>query len=314
MKYVLAICGILALSMTAYGQQVSNRDQAAAVSQQAEGRQIGQTVGAGTQVVVHLQIVEVSLTKLRSLGFDLAKLPGDPDSKPNIDPTSGKVLSSPGVNDGREVWQVFEALRKDHLVKVVAEPTLATLSGETAVFNCGDQLPVPKPQQDGSVAIEYQRGTVVELTPEVLGDKVHLSIHGRLTELDPVHTMRVGKETVPGVRRRDFGTRAELKSGQTLTMRGLTQSRVEAINRGLPYIGEIPYVGAIFRRVEEKRNEIVMFVLVRPEIVTSSPTATPSIVGSQDDIPTPQAVRPDNAPSDASPATARRLPDGDTQR
>ena len=74
-----------------------------------------------------------------------------------------------------------------------------TMSGKTAVFNSGGELLVPKPQPDGSVAIERQYGTMVELTPEVLDERVHLTIHGRLSELDYGHTMRVGKETVPGV-------------------------------------------------------------------------------------------------------------------
>lgn len=282
MKFIPSICVMLALCVTAFGQQADRERQTLSQrlnTSQTEGEEARQANGTSAQVVVQLQIIKVSLTKLRQLGFDLTKLPGGSDAKSDIDPANGNALTFSAVNDGSEAQLIlkkllFLKLRKDNLVKVLAEPTLTTLSGKTTVFNCGDKLPIPKPQQDDSVAIEHQNAVVVELTPEVLGDTVHLAIHGRLAELDYGHMVRIGRQTLPGVRTREFTTRTELKSSQTLMIRGLTESRVEAINRGLPYVSEVPYVGAIFRRVEEQSNEIATLILVRPEIVQSSATAT----------------------------------------
>lgn len=294
MKYVLSICGMLAFSLTAYGQQAGNRDQTA----------VRQTIAAGTQIDIQLRILEVSLTKLRRLGFDLTKLPCDSDPMPNPDQPNGNAQAFSVLNDGSKACLVLDALRHDNLAKVLAEPMLATRSGKTTVFNLGEKLAVPKRLPDGSMTIEQQHATVIKVTPEVSGDKVHLAFHGRFTELDHEHSMRVGKKTVPGVRLREFTTRAELKSGQTLTIRGLTQTRVETINRGVPYVSEIPYVGAVLRRVEEERNDVAMFVLVRPEIVPSPAATTAADMGSQG-VSTPDT---------ATPATARRIPDDGTQR
>ena len=222
---------------------------------------------AGEQVVVQVQIFEASLTKLQRLGFAMEKVTGDPNAKLITDQTNGNAGSFSVINDGSEVQRLLEVLRKEKFVKVLAEPTLATISGRTVVFNAGGELSVPKRQPDGSVAIERQYGTVIKLTPEVQGDKVHLAIHCRLAELDNGHLVRVGQQTVPGVRIREFDTREELTSGQTLVIRGLTQVRMEAYNEGVPWISEIPYLGALFRKVREERNEAGMFVLIRPEIV-----------------------------------------------
>jgi pilus assembly protein CpaC len=290
MKYIAPICVMLALSITAYGQQP----------------------GPGIQVVVHLQISEVSLTKLQRLGLSLEKLAGNPNAKSNNDPTNGDARTVGVIDDGSEAQQFLETLRKDHLVKVLADPTMVTLSGRTAVFRNGGELSVPNPQQNGSTTIEY--GTTVKVTPEVLDDKIRLAIHGRLAELDYEHTVRAGKETAPGVQVREFTTRTELKSGQTLVINGLTQVRMEAINRGVPCICEIPYLGAIFRTVEERHNEVAMLVLVRPEIVQAPATAAhPAIAGSQGEVPAPQTERPINSSGNVFP-TARRSTDGDTRR
>ena len=268
MKYTI-ICIVLALSTTAYGQQPGT-DPHVAILGQAQFDSTGQRL---QQVVVQLQIVEVSLTKLRRLGLSMEKVTGDPNAKSQNDQTNGNAQLFSVVNDGSEAQQLLESLRKDKLMKVLAEPKLAIVSGKTAVLNLGKELSLPKPQSDGSVAIEHRHDTEVEVTPKVLGDKVRLAIHGRLTELDYGHTVCVGKEILPDIRLREFVTCAELKSGQTLAIHGPTEARVEAVSRGAPYISELPYVGAMFRTVEEQRNEIMMLILVRTKIL-QSPAAT----------------------------------------
>ena len=122
------------LRQTAYElEQAGKPDQAAAVRQQAdrerqallrrlnvlqaEVEQIRQAVGAGTQVVVHLQIAEVSLTKLQHLGFDLARVTGDGDAKANIDRTTFNAQWAAITKDGSKAQQLLEVLRKDNLAR-----------------------------------------------------------------------------------------------------------------------------------------------------------------------------------------------------
>ena len=272
---------------------------------QAEVEKIRQVVGAGPQVLVHLQIAEVSLTKLQHMGFDLARVVGNGEAKPSVDSANFNTQWSAITKDGTKAKLLLEALRKDKLAKILAEPTLVTMSGKTAVFNSGGELSVPKPQPDGSVTMERQYGTMVKLTPEVLGDRVHLAIHGRLSELDYGHMVRVGKENVPGVQTREFDTRTELESGQTLAISGQTQVRVETVNRGVPYLSEVPYIGAVIRRTEETRNEVTMLILVQPEIVQSPATASSAAASPQGNAAAPptvhSAVSPCYVPAVAAP-------------
>ena len=176
---------------------------------------------------------------------------------------------------------------------MLAEPTLVTLSGRTAVFESG-VVPVPKPQPDGSATIEHQSGTMMRVTPEVLGNRVRLAIHGRVTEPDPAHFVRVGHQSVPGVQTFSFDTpRTEMNSGETVVLGGLF-SRV---------------------RAGETSNEVATYILVRAEIVR--PTATvsrPAMIGPQGDAPAASSVRLTATPADAPSAAARRSPDGDVRR
>ena len=70
---------------------------------------------------------------------------------------------------------------------------------------------------------------------------------------------------MPALTVREVDTGVELKAGQTLALAGLIQTRVEAQERGLPFLGDLPYVGAAFRSVEEEVNEIELLILVTPE-------------------------------------------------
>jgi len=243
-------------------------------SLQAEVERIRQVTGGSPQVIVHLRVFEVSLTKLRRLGYNLAKLQGKQVASPD---TAGDAVVGgfSVVDDGSEASRFFEAMRKDNLAKALAEPSLVTTSGRKAVFNTGGQFPIPRPQKDGSTAIEWQQyGTQVELTPRVQGDHmIRLSIHFRNADLDNANSVRIGKDTFPGLRVREFTTSTDLNNGQTLAFSGLNQVHVETTESGVPIASSIPYIGSAFKNVKEERNETAMFVLVRPEIVQSRAAA-----------------------------------------
>lgn len=244
-------------------------------SLQAEVGRLRQLIGQRPQVLVHIRVFEVSLTKLKKIKFDMSKLAGNSPAAPNDASKNPQAGTYAVFNNSREAEQVFESLRKDNLAKVIAEPSLVTTSGQTASFNSGGQVPLPTKQQDGSKAVNWQQyGTQVQLTPEILGDRtIRLDVHCQISELDYSHAVTVDKDTVPGIQSRDFSNRTELQSGQTVVFSGLNQSRVELENHGLPLVSEIPYAGAAFRTVKETRNDIGLFVMLSAEIV--EPSATP---------------------------------------
>jgi len=239
------------------------------------------TVGGAQQVLLHVKVMEVSRTKLRRLGFDFANFSGGNSVVSGISglitsagagsiATSGNQTFTFGVVDGASAFfGVLEALRQDDLAKILAEPTLVTVSGRPAQFTSGGEFPVPVPQSLGTISIEFKKfGTQLDFVPIVLGNGcVRLEVRPRVSEIDRSRSVTVAGTTVPGLRTREVETGVEMRAGQTLAIAGLVYERTEAQNRGLPLISEVPYLGTAFRKVNEETNTIELLIMVTPELV-----------------------------------------------
>ena len=110
------------------------------------------------------------------------------------------------------------------------------------------------PQGLGTVSIEYKPfGTRVDFVPIVLGNgNLRLEVRPQVSEIDESRSVTINNITVPGLRTRWVDTAVEMKAGQTLALAGLVQERVESENKGMPWLADLPWVGAPFRRVEER--------------------------------------------------------------
>jgi pilus assembly protein CpaC len=241
------------------------------------------TVEGVQQVLLHVKIMEVSRTKLRALGFDWAVFGANASFISDVSGLIAASVAAPGtatglggetiqfgIVDGSDsFFGVLEALRANTLAKVLAEPTLVTVSGRPASFKSGGEFPILVPQSLGTVSIEYKAfGTRVDFVPIVLGNgAIRLEVRPQISEIDNARSVTVNNVTVPGLRDRWVDTAVEMKAGQTLALAGLIQTRVESENRGVPWVADIPWAGAAFRRVQETINEVELVVLVRPELV-----------------------------------------------
>lgn len=241
------------------------------------------TVGGVQQVKLHVKVMEVSRTKLRAMGFDFGVTNGNDFLVSSISglisPASAAAGAAAGAGDtvrfgivdgNNKFFGFLEALRKDNLMKILAEPTVVTISGRAASFKVGGEIPILVPQSLGTVSIEYKNyGTQVDVVPIVLGNgRIRLEVRPRVSELDDTRGVVINNIIVPGIRIREVDTGVEMRSGQTMALGGLVQSRVEADTKGLPYLSDLPYFGAPFRRVSEKVNEIELLIMVTPELVS----------------------------------------------
>lgn len=171
----------------------------------------------------------------------------------------------------RVQMQVFiRAMNDNGLLRVLAEPNLVATSGETATFLAGGEFPIPVPQGDFRVTIEFRQfGVRLNFTPVVLGeDRIRLRVAPEVSELDFSSAVQVQGFTIPGLTSRSAETTVEVGSGQTLAMAGLLNEQVRALSSRVPGIGEVPILGALFRSVEFRRSLTELVILVTPEIVT----------------------------------------------
>ncbi len=240
------------------------------------------TVGGVQQVLLHVKVIEVSRTKLRRLGFDFAKVTSGNNlvlsgisglitaaTSAGVTTTGAETFKFSVFDGNSAFFGVLDALRQDNLAKILAEPTLVTVSGRPAYFNSGGEFPIPVPQSLGTISIEYKKfGTQVDFVPIVLGNgRIRLEVRPRVSEIDKSRSITIAGTTVPGLRVREADTGVEMQAGQTLAIAGLVQYRVEAENRGLPWISEVPYLGVLFRKVQDEQNEIELLIMVTPELV-----------------------------------------------
>jgi pilus assembly protein CpaC len=243
------------------------------------------TVGGVQQILLNVKVMEVSRTKLRNMGVDWSNINGNffltqrsGDIISSIDQDSGlPVVLAQGagkdtirfgvVNGVDQFYGFLELLRQNQLAKLLAEPKLITVSGRPASFNVGGQIPIPVAQSLGTVTVVYRDfGTQIDFVPIVLGNgSIRLEVRPDITEVDP--SLRDSTTGVPGFRRRYADTAVELKAGQTMAVAGLIYQRTDSTNRGVPWLADLPWVGAAFRRTSETANEVELVITVTPEFV-----------------------------------------------
>lgn len=188
--------------------------------------------------------------------------------------------------------QLFlDALAQNSLLKVLAEPDLVAVSGETASFLAGGEFPIPVPQSGaatGAITIEFREfGVRVNFTPVVLAhQKIRLRVAPEVSETDFSTAIQIQGFVVPGLTQRRVETTIEVSNGQTLAVAGLLSEQVRGIANKLPGLGEVPVLGALFRSVEYQRRQTELVVLVTPEIIAPlDPQQVPKLPG--EDLATP---------------------------
>lgn len=273
-------------------------------------------VGGVQQVMIEVRVAEMSRTLIRQLGinfnfanqsgdFGVSLLGGITSLAPYIEQsqlaTGGAfgMFVSPVVNalfrfnKGSATWTNFiDALREDRLVKILAEPTLTTLSGQEASFLAGGEFPIPVPQvgmMAGAVTIEYkQYGVGLVFTPTVLSsDKISMRVSPEVSELDFAAAVVIAGYEVPGLTVRRASTVIELADGQSFAIAGLLKDEVRQIVSKFPLLGDIPVLGALFRSSSFQKNESELVIIVTPHLVKPLDMA-------KQILPTDHYVEPDD--------------------
>ena len=171
----------------------------------------------------------------------------------------------------------INALEQQGLARSLAEPNLVALSGDTASFLAGGEFPVPVPGTLGQVSIDYKPyGVGLAFTPTVLRDGViNLVIKPEVSQLDTSNPVQVAGISVPPLIVRRASTTIELRDGQSFMLGGLLQNVSTTSQDQLPWAGDVPVLGALFRSSQYQKNETDLVILVTPHIVHPLPPTTP---------------------------------------
>jgi pilus assembly protein CpaC len=215
-----------------------------------------------------------------------SQLPLTP-SGPNISPqsltlsplVSGGVLSGAPpfgflvgrlLGGGNEIDIALNALETKGLARSLAEPNLVALSGDTANFLAGGEYPIPVPGAFGQISVDYKRyGVSLAFTPTVLSKGlINLKIEPEVSQLDPSNSVAVGNNvTVPALTVRRASSTIELRDGQSFVLAGLLANNSQTDQQQLPWLGDVPVLGALFSSKSYQKKETDLIIVVTPRIV-----------------------------------------------
>jgi pilus assembly protein CpaC len=173
---------------------------------------------------------------------------------------------------GVEVGLLLEALEARGVVRSLAEPNLTALSGQEATFLAGGEYPVPVAGPDGVVTVEFKPfGVELNFTPRVVdGDIINLELVAAVSAIDPANGINANGFTINAFSRRETSTTVEMRDGESFAIAGLLSDDFSSLNGQVPWLGDVPILGALFRSAEFSRRQTELVIIITPHLV--SPT------------------------------------------
>ena len=201
--------------------------------------------------------------------------------------SGGSGALAAGFTAGSMEFSVLlEALESKGSVRTLAEPNLTALSGQEAKFLAGGEYPIPV-IDDGNVSIEYKPfGVEMTFVPRVIDNNmINLELKASVSSIDTTVTMTSGGFSVNAFKTRMTQTTVEMRDGESFAIAGLLQDDFNDLNSQIPWLGDIPVLGALFRSSDYARNQSELVIVVTPHLV--SPTRGDAIALPTDRVRPP---------------------------
>ena len=242
-------------------------------------------VGGVQQVMLKVRFAEMQRTVAKSLsssvaisgsgfGFETGTwLQGDNGlANPLLTPRSGIEGATAFRFDvgAFEVGVLLEALEQKGMVRTLAEPNLSALSGQEAKFLAGGEYPIPVAQDGGEISVEFKPfGVELNFVPRVVdGDLINLELATAVSALDEANGYSDGTLSIAAFSRRETSTTIEMRDGESFAIAGLLQDNFLDNNQQLPWLGDIPVLGSLFRSADYTRAQSELVVIVTAHLVT----------------------------------------------
>jgi pilus assembly protein CpaC len=250
------------------------------------------TVGGTQQVMLKVRFAEMqrsvakslsSSLAIRTVGGDAGAVAGTGNFTGNgaigtlfdngnfpINANSKGALGLGFTTGNVQIGVLLEALETKGVVRTLAEPNLTALSGQEAKFLAGGEYPIPVASGSGDISIEYKPfGVEMNFTPVVVdGDLINLTITTAVSAIDNTITIESSGFSINAFSRRETSTTVEMRDGESFAIAGLLQDDFRNLNNQVPWLGDIPVLGALFRSADYNRSQSELVIIVTPHLVT----------------------------------------------
>ncbi|WFP65760.1 MULTISPECIES: type II and III secretion system protein family protein [unclassified Mesorhizobium] len=234
------------------------------------------TVQGSQQVNIRVRFAEVSRTELQSYGVDWSVGYKSGGFEFNMFQDNG-VPSGGDGNFGLSLNQahglnfdvLIEALQRNGVVKILAEPNLTAVTGQTANFLAGGEIPVPIAQGSDVTTIQYKPfGVSLGFTPTLIGrNRIALHVQPEVSSLSDSGSVSANGFAMPSFVVRRADTTVEVASGQTFAIAGLFQQRTSRNLEKFPVLGDVPVLGPLFQSQRFQHEETELVILITPYLV-----------------------------------------------
>lgn len=246
------------------------------------------SIATRSVVQVDVRVVEFSRSVLKQIGFNFARQNNGFTFGSFAPSALTSASNTNGVSDIQSVAPISSAfnlvfasathglfadlslMESNNLARVLAEPTLVALSGQSASFLAGGEIPVPVPQALGTSSIEYKPyGIGLSLTPTVLSpQRIALKVAPEASQLDFANAVTISGVSVPAITTRRAETTVELGDGESFVIGGLIDRETASNVSKVPLLGDLPVIGAFFKTLNYQQNERELVIVVTPHLVS----------------------------------------------
>jgi pilus assembly protein CpaC len=250
------------------------------------------TIRARDQVMLKVTVAEVQRDIAKQLGITTSSLTASWGTFTQFNPfaINGVIASGGGIgyppapfpnttaltahNPANTLSATLQAFERYGVTRILAEPTVSAVSGESAKMTVGGEIPSPTaPSCTGNgvcqIGTEFKPyGVSLRFTPVVLAEgRILLHLATEVTEIDTQTAQFISGTLVPGFLTRKNETTVEVPSGGSIASAGLLQTLSKQTINGLPVLLDLPILGALFRSNDYKKQETELMIIVTPYIV-----------------------------------------------
>jgi pilus assembly protein CpaC len=241
-------------------------------------------VGGTQQVMLQVRFAEMQRTVRQELSTSLGVQTGDVGFGTNalstVPAPTTPALGATGAIDGRtgalsiafgsgsaQIGILVEALESNGMIRTLAEPNLTALSGQMADFLAGGEYPIPVQGENG-IGIEFKPfGVNMQFTPTVVdGDIINLALNAEVSSIGPTVATGGGAE-IPSLNTRRASTTVELRDGESFAIAGLLQDDFRDTVGQVPWLGDLPILGALFRSASYQREQTELVIIITAHLV-----------------------------------------------
>ena len=249
------------------------------------------SVGGTQQVQLKVRFAEMSRNVGKEIGASFG-LTGSDLNGGSFQGTTGNVANSTGIlratlgGNSLSLNILLSALEEQGVVRTLSEPNLTALSGQPADFLAGGEIPVPVIDDEGNVGVEFKPfGVGLKFIPTVVTDDIiNIAMESEVSSVTD-SSVTINGASIPNLTTRRANTTVELRDGQSFAIAGILQDEFANGRSSVPFLGDLPVVGALFRSARYQRRQTELVIIVTVSLV--NPTSGDAFLMPYDRIRPP---------------------------